>query len=75
MKNPVAFVAMVLLVLLCAGAATYFFGLPMLYDLHVGCRVGGGKTMGCSSSFGTFITLLVAGSAVAIGIIWNRFGR
>jgi len=74
MKNPAAFTVLVIAVLLCAGAATYF-GLPLLDSAHMSCRVGGGRTEGCSTSFGAFFTYLIAVIAVAIGVIWSRFGR
>ena len=55
MKSPVAFTIGIVTVLVLAGFIFYFYGLPMLNDLSVGCHYGGGnKSFGCSTSFGTF---------------------
>ena len=76
MKNPLAVTALSLLVLVGAGLAFYFYGLPMLGDNDIGCRYGGGtKSLGCSSSFGVFMTMLSAAVALLLAGIWNRFGR
>jgi hypothetical protein len=76
MKNPLAFTIATLIVLLGAGLIFYFYGLPMLGESSIGCRSGGGgKTLGCMASFGTFMTLWFAAVAFAIAVIWSRFGR
>lgn len=76
MKRPVAFVFSTLVVLSAAGLVFYSYGLPMLAETGIGCRFGGGtKSLGCSTSFGTFIALLSAAVALLIAGIWNRFGR
>lgn len=76
MKRPLAFTFSTLIVLLAAGLVFYFYGLPMLAEGGVSCRFGGGtKSLGCSTSFGTFITLLLAAVALLLVGIWNRFGR
>lgn len=76
MKRPLAFVLSTLAVLSTAGLVFYFYGLPMLAESTMGCRFGGGtKSLGCSTSFGTFITLLSAAVALLIAGIWNGFGR
>jgi hypothetical protein len=75
MKNPVALILSLMVVFLCAGAAIYFVGLPLFHDPQVSCRVGGGKTLGCSSSFGTFITIVLGLLILSTAIIWNKFGR
>jgi hypothetical protein len=76
MKNPFAFTVSTLVVLLGASLIFYCYGLPMLTESSMGCRYGGGtKSLGCSTSFGTFMTFLGAAVALAIGVIWSRFGR
>ena len=64
-------------VLLLAAFVAYRFGLPELDNSHVGCAYGGGggKSLGCSTSFGSFIVYVVAGAAIVIGLIWSRPGR
>jgi uncharacterized membrane protein len=75
MKNPAAFIACLTVILLCAGAAIYFFGVPLLNTSQVGCRVGGGKTLGCSSPFGTFVTVILGLLVLSVAVAWNKFGR
>lgn len=76
MKRPLAFTFSSLIVLSVAGLVFYFYWLPMLADGGMGCRYGGGaKSLGCSTSFGTFATLLLASVALLLAGIWNRFGR
>jgi hypothetical protein len=76
LKNPVIFTILVFAVLLGAGIATYFYGLPLLQDAQLGCRFGGGtRTLGCSTSFGRFMTWVSLAVGLAIGAIWSKFGR
>jgi hypothetical protein len=76
LKNPVIFTILVLVVLLGAGIATYFYGLPLLQSAQLGCRFGGGtRTLGCSTSFGTFMIWVSVVVGLAIGAIWSKFGR
>jgi hypothetical protein len=76
MRNPVAFAISTLLVLSAAGFVVFFYGLPMLRESVEGCHFGGGtRSFGCSTSFGTLMTFLFAGVALALAGIWNRFGR
>jgi hypothetical protein len=57
LKNPVIFMILVIVVLLGAALVTYVYGLPLLQPSHMGCSFGGGtKTLGCSTSFGMFMT-------------------
>ncbi|MEW5836646.1 MAG: hypothetical protein AB1832_16405 [Pseudomonadota bacterium] len=63
-------------VLLAAAVVTYRYGLPRLQAANESCRFGGGtRTFGCSSSFGSFMTWVALMSCLAIGAIWNKFGR
>jgi len=76
MRNPVAFTVAVLIVLLGASIIFYCYGLPMLAESSLGCHYGGGtKSFGCSTSFGTFMTILGGVVVIALVAIWNRFGR
>jgi len=76
LKNPVIFTILVLVVLLGAGAATYFYGLPLLQGVQSVCGYGGGaRTFGCSTSFGTFIVWVSIVAGLVIGAIWTKFGR
>jgi hypothetical protein len=76
LKNPVVFTVLVLAVLFAAAVVTYSYGLPLLQTSQVGCRVGGGtKTLGCSTSFGTFMIWVAVGVGLAVGGIWGKFGR
>jgi hypothetical protein len=76
LKNPVIFTVLVIVVLLAAAIVTYFYGVPLLQAAHMGCRFGGGtKTLGCSTSFGLFMTWVGFGVAVAIFAVWSKFGR
>ena len=75
LKNPIIFTILVLAVLLGAGIATYFYGLPLLQGA-ARCRFGGStRTFGCSTSFGTFMTGVAVVAGLAIGAIWGKFGR
>ncbi|WP_077442267.1 hypothetical protein [Rhodanobacter sp. C01] len=76
LKNPVIFTILVIIVLLCAAIATYLYGLPLLQGAQMGCGFGGGtKTLGCSTSFGLFMTWVTFVVGVAIFAIWSKFGR
>lgn len=75
MKNPVAFLSWTCAVLLVAGLITYFYGIPMLSERVDACHYARTRSFGCISSFGTFMTFLCSGVALAIGGFWGRFGR
>lgn len=75
MKNSIAFLSWTCVVLLAAGFITYFYGIPMLSESGNTCHYIGTRSFGCTSSFGTFMTFLSAGVALAIGGLWSRFGR
>ena len=76
LKNPVIFTILVLVVLLGAATAIYFYGLPLLQSNHAYCHFGGGtKSFGCSTSFGMFITGVAVVVSLAIGVIWSKFGQ
>lgn len=76
MRRPMAFTVSTMVVLAFAGVIFYLYGLPMLTESSVGCRYGGStKTLGCSTSFGTFMTFLGAGVALALAAMWNAFGK
>jgi hypothetical protein len=73
LKNPVIFTILVLIVLLGAGIATYFYGLPLLQGAQPGCWFGGGtRSLGCSTSFGTFMIWVSLAVGLAIGAIFGR---
>jgi hypothetical protein len=76
LKNPVIFTILVLAALLGAAVVTYFYGLPLLQAGQLGCRIGGGtRTLGCSTSFGTFMIWVAVVVCLAVGGIWSKFGR
>jgi len=76
LKNPVIFTVLVVAVLLAVAIVTYVYGVPLLHKAHMGCRFGGGtKTLGCSTSFGLFMTWVGFAVAVAIFAVWRKFGR
>ncbi len=76
LKNPVVFTILVLIVLLGAAVVTYFYGLPLLHTGQLGCRIGAGtRTLGCSTSFGTFMIWVAVVVGLAVGGIWSNFGR
>ena len=77
MKNPWAFTILTLALLSVAALVFYCYGLPMLADNDVSCRYGGGgggKSLGCSSSLGTFLSILSGMVAICLVGIWDRFG-
>jgi hypothetical protein len=74
-KNPMAFTVLTLIVLLCAGLACLFYGIPMLSEPDGACHYARTRSFGCSSSFGTFMSYLSAVVALALGGIWSLFGR
>ena len=73
MRRPYLFASLVVVVLAIAAGVVYQFGLPLLHDTSISCRAGGGRTLGCSTGFGMFLTMLVAGVAVAVGFLWSKF--
>ena len=76
LKNPVIFTALVIAVLVAAAIVTYVYGVPLLQAAHMSCSFGGGtKTLGCSTSFGLFMTWVGFAVAVAIFAVWSKFGR
>ncbi|HTV85820.1 MAG TPA: hypothetical protein VME63_10450 [Dyella sp.] len=75
MKNPKAFYGLTITVLTVAGLLIAIYGVPMLSEQDSPCHYAGTTSFGCSSSFGTFMTFLSAGVALAIGGIWTLFGR
>ena len=75
MKNPVTFTVLLLVILIGAAITIYLCGPPLLQANHLACRVGGGKTLGCSTSFGAFITGLAVVVGLAVGAAWSKFGR
>jgi len=76
LKIPGIFTILVLIVLLGAGIATYFYGLPLLQGAQPSCGFGGGaRTFGCSTSFGTYMVWVSIVAGLAIGAIWSKFGR
>lgn len=74
MKSRITFALTVILVLAAVSALLYFVGIPLFESSTVSCRYGGGggKTLGCSTPFGTFVTLIGAAAALAIVLAWNR---
>jgi len=75
-RSPFVFSILVAAVLLAATPVTYRYGLPRLQTANESCHFGDGtRSFGCSSSFGLFMTWVVLMSCLAIGAIWNKFGR
>lgn len=76
MKYPIAFTISTLIVLSVAGIVFYVYGLPMLADTSVTCRYGpSAEVLGCSSTFGRFLKLLLTAVALTLVGIWNLFAR
>jgi hypothetical protein len=74
MRRPVLFASLVVVVLAIAAAITVTVGIPLLDDSSIRCAAAGSRYAGrCSTAFGTFLSLLVAGVAVAIAILWAAF--
>lgn len=75
MKSPKAFLSWICVVLLVAGLVTYLYGVPMLSEGAKACHYAHTRSFGCTTSFGTFMTFLCTGVALAVGWLWSRFGR
>lgn len=75
MSPKFKFILSTTLVLLIAGDISYKFVIPHLKVESMWCSSGGLRNYGCSTSSGTFITILVAIVAVLIAILWNKYGE
>jgi hypothetical protein len=75
MKNPVIFTVLLLAILIGAAIMIYLCSPTFLHTDHLGCGTGGGKSLGCSTSFGAFITGVTVVVGLAVGAAWSKFGR
>jgi hypothetical protein len=70
MRKPYLFASLVAIVLAFAGGIIYQFGLPLLNNATIGF---GGRTLSCNTGFGILVMVVIAGVAIAIGILWSKF--
>ena len=72
MRRPICFAVFAVVVLSIAAGITYRYGLPLLNGTSEFCETGGLRTLGCGTKFGTFMTLVCAGTVVIIGVLWSK---
>ncbi len=75
MKRPLALSFSLLVIFIVAGTIAYRYGVPLLHDSNVTCKVGPGKSMGCHTAIGNFAIVWFMGVGLAVGAAWSRFGR